>query len=133
MDDSPPGPEFSKRQIREAVNNMRSFGVGVNHEGHDIFREVLEGLDDGPDPDAFFIFNEGIGLYKTAFSTSRDDLSRCEAELNKTLEGRDTVKDLYAKKVLEIHNLRAKLMQVCQYRSEYVEKFNQKADVEAQL
>ncbi|XP_019248301.1 PREDICTED: uncharacterized protein LOC109227553 [Nicotiana attenuata] len=133
VDDSPLGPEFSDGQIREAMNNMRSFGVGVNHEGHDIFRECLEGLDDGPDPDASFIFNEAMVLHKRTFSKSRDDLARCEAEIKKTLEERDAVKALYAKKASKIHNLQAELTQVCQDRAEYVEKFNQKADVETQL
>ncbi|XP_019241571.1 PREDICTED: uncharacterized protein LOC109234929 [Nicotiana attenuata] len=139
VDDSPPGPEFSEGQIQEALN-MRSSEVEASHEGHDIFQECLVGLEDGPDPDASFIFDEArklfkqaVVLHKKAFSKSRDDLARCEAELKNTLEERGAVKALYAKKEVEIYDLRVELMQACQGRAEYVEKFYQKADLEAQL
>ncbi|XP_075079616.1 uncharacterized protein LOC142164810 [Nicotiana tabacum] len=65
VDDSPPGPEFSEGQIRDA-HNMRSSEVEASHEGHDIFRECLAGLDDGLDPDASFVFDEARSLFKQA-------------------------------------------------------------------
>ncbi|XP_070015565.1 uncharacterized protein [Nicotiana sylvestris] len=101
---------------------MKSSGVQVNHEEHDIFQECLAGLDDGPDPDAFFIFKQVAVLNKMAFSKFRDELACCEAELKKTSEERDAIKTLYAKKELEIHHLQAELM-----------RFSQKVDVEAHL
>ncbi|XP_070001997.1 uncharacterized protein [Nicotiana sylvestris] len=128
VDDSPLSPEFSEGQIRDA-QNMRSSEVEASHEGHDIFRECLAGLEDGPDPDDSFIldeprrlFKQAVVLHKRAFSKSQTDLGRCEAELKKILEERDVVKNLYAKKKIEIYDLRVELAQ-----------FHQKADLEAQL
>ncbi|XP_070021405.1 uncharacterized protein [Nicotiana sylvestris] len=112
---------------------MRSSRAQGNHEGHDIFQGCLAGLEDGSNQDAFFIFEQAAVLQKREFSKSQDDLARCEVELKKTLEDRDAVKALYAKKELEIHNFRAELTRVCQDRAVYIGKFSQKIDVEAQL
>ncbi|XP_019253999.1 PREDICTED: uncharacterized protein LOC109232707 [Nicotiana attenuata] len=116
VDDSPPGPEFSEGKIRGA-QNMRSSEVEASHEGHDIFRECLVGLEDGPAPDASFIFDEAVVLHKKVFSKSRTDLARCEAELKKISKERDDLINLYVKKEVEISDLR----------------FYQKADLVAQL
>ncbi|XP_070016601.1 nucleoporin nup211-like [Nicotiana sylvestris] len=74
-----------------------------------------------------------VVIHKRAFSKSQADLARCEAELKKTLEERDVVKALYAKKEIKIHDLRVELTQACQGQAEYVEKFQQKADLKAKL
>ncbi|XP_070030097.1 uncharacterized protein [Nicotiana sylvestris] len=108
---------------------MRSSEVEASLGGHDIFRECLAELEDGPDPDASFIFDEArrlfkqaVMLYKRAFSKSQADLARCKTELKKILEERDVFKTLYAKKDMEIYDLRVELTQ-----------FHQKADLETQL
>nr|XP_009768929.1 PREDICTED: uncharacterized protein LOC104219876 [Nicotiana sylvestris] len=129
VDDSPPGPEFSEGQIRDA-HNMRSSKLEARHEGHDIFRECLAWLDDGPDLDASFIFDEARSLFKQvvvlhnrAFSKSQVDLARCEAELKKTLEERGVVKALYAKKKMEIYDLRVELTHAFQVELSMLRSF----------
>ncbi|XP_070029596.1 uncharacterized protein [Nicotiana sylvestris] len=119
---------------------MRSSEVEASHEEHDIFRECLVGLEDGPDLDVSFIFDEAcrlfkqvVVLHKKAFSKSRTDLARYEAELKKISKERDNLKTLYVKKEVEISDLRVKLAQAGQGRAEYVEKFYQKADSVAHL
>ncbi|XP_019225901.1 PREDICTED: flagellar attachment zone protein 1-like [Nicotiana attenuata] len=139
VDGSPPGPEFSEGKIRDA-HNMRSSEVEASHERHAIFRDCLAGLEDGLDPDAPFIFDEArrlfkqaVVLHKKAFSKSRTNLARCEAELKKISKERDDLKTFYVKKEMEISDLRIELMQACQGRVKYVEKFYQEADLVAQL
>ncbi|XP_019260990.1 PREDICTED: uncharacterized protein LOC109238946 [Nicotiana attenuata] len=119
---------------------MRSSKVGASHEGHDIFRECLAGIEDGPDPDASFIFDkahrlfkQAVVLHKRAFSKSRADLARCEPELKRILEDLDILKTLYVKKEEEISDLRAELAKACQQRTELTEKFQQKGELVEQL
>ncbi|XP_019266684.1 PREDICTED: uncharacterized protein LOC109244106 [Nicotiana attenuata] len=50
-----------------------------------------------------------VVLHKRAFSKSRSDLARCEAEFKKIKEEMDSLKTLYVKKEEEISDLRAEL------------------------
>nr|XP_016493963.1 PREDICTED: protein CROWDED NUCLEI 4-like [Nicotiana tabacum] len=63
VDDLSKGQVFSEVQFRDA-QAMRTPNVGTTHEGSDIFWECLAGIEDGPDPDASFIFDEVENLLK---------------------------------------------------------------------
>lgn len=81
---------------------MKTPDADIGHEGGDIFRYCFDGLEDDPEPDASFIFNEAQRLLKRALVLrreasfkSRTELSQCEAELKKLTKGRDDLKLLY--------------------------------------
>ncbi|XP_019226386.1 PREDICTED: uncharacterized protein LOC109207840 [Nicotiana attenuata] len=119
---------------------MRTPDVGTSHEGHDIFRECLAGIKDGPDPDASFIFDEAhrlfkqdVTLHKESFSKSRAELARCEVELKKISKERDGLKTLYVKKDEEISDLRAEPAEARQEWTELVEEVQQKSELVQQL
>ncbi|XP_070010465.1 uncharacterized protein [Nicotiana sylvestris] len=120
VDDLPPGPEFFEGQFRDA-RNMRTPDVGTSHEGHDIFRECLARIEDA------------VMLHKEAFSTSRVELSRREAELKKISKERDSLKTLYVKKEEEISDLRAELEKARQKQTDLIEKAQQKGELVEQL
>ncbi|XP_070003139.1 uncharacterized protein [Nicotiana sylvestris] len=87
--------------------------TGMTHEGSENFRECLARIEDGPDLDALFIFDEAerllkqtVSLHRQAFTKSWAELARCKAELKKLVEERDILKILYVKKEGEISDLR---------------------------
>ncbi|XP_019265226.1 PREDICTED: uncharacterized protein LOC109242819 [Nicotiana attenuata] len=119
---------------------MRTPDVETTHEGSDIFRECLAGVEDGPDPDAPFIFDEAQRLFRQAvlfhrqaFSKSRAELARCEAELRKLMEERDDHKRLYVQKEEEVRDLRVELAKARQEQTELIEKAQQKGELVEQL
>ncbi|XP_019264933.1 PREDICTED: uncharacterized protein LOC109242539 [Nicotiana attenuata] len=93
INDLPPDPEFSEGQFWEA-RSMETPDVGTDHDGEDIFRSCLAGVDDVSDLDAMMT-----------------ELNRCEADLKKLTKERDALKCLYVKKEEEIRDLRADLAQ----------------------
>lgn len=66
---SPVGPTFSEGKFQEA-RPMETPDVGPAHEGNDIFRDCFAGVEDGPDPDASFIFDEAQRFLKQVSSLS---------------------------------------------------------------
>lgn len=67
--DLPLGPTFSERQFQDA-RAMETPDVGLAHKGNDIFRECFAGVDNGPDPDVSFVFDEAQRLLKQVSSIS---------------------------------------------------------------
>ncbi|XP_019253918.1 PREDICTED: uncharacterized protein LOC109232614 [Nicotiana attenuata] len=124
-----------KRKNAGASKSVEPVKVVIAHSR---VEKISDGrLEDGPDPDASFIFDEArrlfkqaVVLHKKAFSKSQTDLARCEAEHKKVSKERDDLKALYVKKEMEINGLRVELAQACQGRVKYVEK---EADLVAQL
>ncbi|XP_070004676.1 uncharacterized protein [Nicotiana sylvestris] len=120
-------------------------------------------MEDGPDPDASFIFDEAhqlfkqaVALHKEAFSKSQAELARCEesslsspvapyllqllkikllrkAKLKKISKERDDLKTLYVKKEEEISDLRAVLAKAHQEQTELIKKDQQKGKLVEQL
>ncbi|XP_070007474.1 uncharacterized protein [Nicotiana sylvestris] len=74
-----------------------------------------------------------VSLHRQAFAKSRAKISRCEAELKKVVEERDSLKILYVKKEGEISDLRSKLAKARQEQTELIEKVQQKGELVEQL
>nr|XP_009770233.1 PREDICTED: testis-specific gene 10 protein-like [Nicotiana sylvestris] len=138
-----PGSEALQRQENipsESFGAMRTPDMEMTHEERDIFWECLEGIEDGPDPDASFIFDEAenllkhaVSLHRREFDKSRTELARCEAKLKKLMEERDNLKILYIKNKGEISDLRAELAKAGREQTELIEKGQQKGELVEQL
>nr|XP_016432655.1 PREDICTED: uncharacterized protein LOC107759281 isoform X2 [Nicotiana tabacum] len=114
--------------------------MAATHEENDIFRECLTGIEECPDLDASFIFDEAekllkqaVSLHRRTFAKSRTEIFRCETELKKVSKERDSLKILYVKKEGEIIDLRVELTKACQERSKFIKKFHQKGESVLQL
>ncbi|XP_019255006.1 PREDICTED: uncharacterized protein LOC109233576 [Nicotiana attenuata] len=89
--------------------------LGIAHEGEDLFHGCFTGVEDNSDlGDASSIFDEAqrllsqaLTLHWEAFSKSRVELNRCEADLKRITEERDALKILSGQVEEEIKYLRA--------------------------
>ncbi|XP_019263719.1 PREDICTED: uncharacterized protein LOC109241433 [Nicotiana attenuata] len=117
VDESQPGPVFSEGKFRD-VHAMKTPDKGTTHEGNDIFWECFAGV---------------VVLHRQAFSKSRAELARCEAELKKLVEERDNLKRLYVQKEEEVRDLRVELAKAHQEQIELIEHAKQIGEVVEQL
>ncbi|XP_019226654.1 PREDICTED: uncharacterized protein LOC109208087 [Nicotiana attenuata] len=113
-----------QRNNAGASKSVEPVKVGVAHSG---VEEISEGSSKGTSPRRPFV---GSDIVIHDIDPIQDHR---EAELKRISKERDDLKTLYVKKEVEISDLRVELMQACQGRAKYVEKFYQKADLVAQL
>ncbi|XP_070040271.1 uncharacterized protein [Nicotiana tomentosiformis] len=127
--DSPILPAFSEEAIREA-QAMRTPEVDRGHGGEDPFRGYFIGVEDATDlneasslfDEAQQALNRALALRQEAFSKSRAELSRCEADLQGLTEERNALKLLSGKKEEEIKDLRAELAKAHQDQTDLIEQ-----------
>nr|XP_009791766.1 PREDICTED: enhancer of translation termination 1-like [Nicotiana sylvestris] len=101
IDDSLPGPTFSKGQFRKAPS-LETPGMGTTHEGEDIFCECFMGVDDVydvSDLDASMIFDEAHQILNQEKAEKIEQL-REEAEVKEaeTLEWKQNMDRLASEK-----------------------------------
>ncbi|XP_070045692.1 uncharacterized protein [Nicotiana tomentosiformis] len=127
--DSPIFPAFTEEAIRMA-QATRTPEVDGAHGGEYPFRGYFIGVEDATDlSEASSIFDEAqqaldraLALHHEAFSKSRAELSRCEADLLGLMEERNGLKLLSGKKEEEIKDLRAELAKAHQDQTDLFEQ-----------
>nr|XP_016454576.1 PREDICTED: interactor of constitutive active ROPs 2, chloroplastic-like [Nicotiana tabacum] len=106
--DSPPGPAFSPREIRDAHNREIS-DMGVSLRENDAFEGFFTGIREKPELNAPLIFEEAERLCKQAFAKSQAELTHYEEECRRLSLEADGLRALFTKKEEELHDLRARL------------------------
>ncbi|XP_019238874.1 PREDICTED: cingulin-like [Nicotiana attenuata] len=124
--DSPTLPAFFEEEIQDA-QALRTPDVEGAHEGEDLFRGCFTGVEDAT------ALSEALTLHREAFSKSRADLSRCEADLQKLTKERNALKLLSGQKEEKIKDLRAELATVHKEQTDLIEQVQQKSEKIEQL
>ncbi|XP_070040966.1 uncharacterized protein [Nicotiana tomentosiformis] len=124
---SPIFSAFSEEAIRES-QATRTHEVDEAHGGEDPFRGYFIGVENSTDlskalslfDEAQQAFNRALALYQEAFSKSRAELSRCEADLLGFTEERNALKLVSGQKEEKIEDIRAELAKAHQDQTDLI-------------
>ncbi|XP_019251391.1 PREDICTED: uncharacterized protein LOC109230337 [Nicotiana attenuata] len=116
-----PLPTFSKGQIQEA-QAIRTPMWEQTPKGKTFSVATLRGSRRLP----IWVMYRALMLHREAFSKSRAELNRCEADLKRLTEERDALKLLNGKKEEEIQDLRAELAIAHKGQTDLIEQVQQR-------
>ncbi|XP_070020464.1 WEB family protein At5g55860-like [Nicotiana sylvestris] len=120
---------FSEEAIQDA-QSIRTPDVEGAHRGKDLFRGCFTRVEDDIDlseASSLFdvaqrILSRALTLHRDAFSKCRAELSRCEADLQRLIEEKNSLKLLSGQKEEEIKDLRAELATAHKEQTELIKQ-----------